>query len=261
MNTAQLWDGLWNKSSLAQLEFSVASEEKSAIWVGIEKALREMGLSRPPQVLELGAGSGINSAVFARKGAQVTVLDYSEKALEVSGRLFSALGLKQTQVQANALALPNALRESFDVAMSFGVCEHFEGDDRRRIVSGHFDALRPGGLAVISVPNARCVPYRIWKAKREFMGTWRFGLEIPFSRSEFSGICEDAGIREYGFIGSSCSDSLGYLLPISRWKRSLLKRLAPHRLYDVRRLKQARPFVLDEYYGAALVLLARKPFP
>jgi SAM-dependent methyltransferase len=40
---------------------------------------------------------------------------------------------------------------SFDVVYSFGVIEHF--DDPRPMVQKHFDLLRPGGTAIITVPH------------------------------------------------------------------------------------------------------------
>jgi SAM-dependent methyltransferase len=208
-----------------------------------------------------GPAAASYSAVFARRGANVTVLDYSKTALDVSAELFSKLGLAQTQVLADAMHLPSDLVGQFDISSSFGVCEHFEGEDRYRIISSHFDVLRPGGLAIISVPNARCLPYRIWKAKREILGTWQFGLEIPFSRQELSAISRRAGMRTHGFVGSSFIDSFDYLLPFARWKRSLLKRFAPTRLHDPSRLKKRNPSAMDAYFGAAVVLIAQKPLP
>jgi 2-polyprenyl-3-methyl-5-hydroxy-6-metoxy-1,4-benzoquinol methylase len=258
MNTAGLWDGLWDKAPIAQILYSVEKEEKSAIWSRISQALADRNMGEGCEVVEIGAGSGINSAVFARRGASVTVLDYSHKALQVSAEVFRNLGLHQRSLHADALDLPAGERGRFDVAMSFGLCEHFDGNDRSRIIQSHFDAVRSGGLVVISVPNAHCLPYRFWKWRREMLGKWNFGLELPFSRRELSDIAFKAGAASVEFAGSPFLESFNFILPFARWRRSVLKRLSPARLYDASRLRQQHPSGLDAYLGTALVAIAVK---
>ncbi len=259
-NTAEQWGRLWSGAPkrLKELRFSVDKAEKSFIWSSVAEALGKPEYGSLNTV-ELGAGSGTISAVFARHGARVTVLDYSQEALDTSSALFGELGLAQESMLADALRLPEELVGRFDVAMSFGLAEHFEGDDRARIIKAHFDLLRPGGLAVISVPNRHCWPYRLWKARREALGKWQFGLEMPFSRDEIARICRESGVTEFDIAGSSFMASLDFLIPAARWKRSVEKRVLRDRRFDPQRIKPEKKGRLGAYLGYALVLIARKP--
>jgi 2-polyprenyl-3-methyl-5-hydroxy-6-metoxy-1,4-benzoquinol methylase len=259
-NTAAHWGQLWAEAPkrLKELRFSVEKAEKSFVWSSVMDSLGGVDIGSLDTV-EIGAGAGTISAVFARHGARVTVLDYSQEALDTSTALFQELDLGQKSILADALRLPESLVGQFDVSMSFGLAEHFEGDDRARIIEAHFDLLRPGGLAIISVPNRHCWPYRLWKARRELVGKWQFGLEMPFSRKEISTICQEIGLNDFDIIGSRFITSLEYLMPFSRWKHSLEKRILKDKRFDPKRISQERAGTLGAYLGYALVLIARKP--
>jgi len=259
-NTAEQWGRLWSGAPkrLKELRFSVEKAERSFTWSSVAEALGKVDYGSL-STAELGAGSGTISAVFARHGARVTVLDYSQEALDTSSALFGELGLAQESILADALSLPESLVGQFDVAMSFGLAEHFEGNDRGRIIKAHFDLLRPGGLAVISVPNRHCWPYRLWKARRELLGKWQFGLEKPFSRGEIAQICQEVGVTDFEIAGSPFMASLEFLIPVARWKRSLEKRMLKDKRFDPQRISPERKGTLGAYLGYALVLIARKP--
>ena len=78
-NTPQLWDELWkDNSSNEQNCLKLEREERSIRWQRIEKTvLREFGSFKDLRVIEIGAGIGNNSALMAKKGALVSVLDDS----------------------------------------------------------------------------------------------------------------------------------------------------------------------------------------
>jgi 2-polyprenyl-3-methyl-5-hydroxy-6-metoxy-1,4-benzoquinol methylase len=259
-NTSGLWDSLWLSAPprIRELVYSVFKEERGSVWKQMQAEVGTAGMDfKGLDVIEIGAGSGTFAAIFARRGANVTVLDYSENALDASRRLFADLGVDARFVQADALSLDPSLLGRFDVSMSFGLAEHFVGEDRRRIVKSHFDLLRPGGLAFVSVPNRHCMPYRLWKAKRELLGRWNFGLEVPFSRSELRTIAAQVGARDCRFIGSSFIASFDFLLPFRRWKNSYLKRFRKDRWLNPEYLPERSPGPLDEYFGYSLTLAAR----
>ena len=259
-NTAEQWGRLWHDAPrrLKELRFGVDKAEKSLIWSSIRESLGETNIDSL-STAEIGAGAGTISAVFARHGARVTVLDYSKEALEVNTALFESFGLKQESLLADALNLPASLLGRFDVAMSFGLAEHFEADDRTKVIKAHFDLVRPGGLVVITVPNRHCWPYRIWKARRELIGKWHFGMEIPYSRGEISTICGAIGVKDFYVTGSPFLASLDFVIPFARWKRSIEKRILKDKRFDPSRIVQERTGPLGPYLGYALVLIARKP--
>jgi SAM-dependent methyltransferase len=101
--------------------------------------------------IEIGCAPGKMLAwVASVLKAEAAGLDYSEPGIAKCRALFDALGLKVNLYHDDFFNhhLPPA---SFDVVTSFGVIEHF--DDARPVVQRHLDLVKPGGLALITVPN------------------------------------------------------------------------------------------------------------
>lgn len=103
------------------------------------------------QVLEIGFAPGKQLAWIAAKlGADVAGIDYSEPGVSQGEELFRQLGLKG-DLRCEDIFDSSYDAASFDVVYSVGVIEHF--DDPRPIVRRHFELLKPGGRAVIIIPN------------------------------------------------------------------------------------------------------------
>jgi SAM-dependent methyltransferase len=97
-----------------------------------------------PKVLNAGAGQGSFSRVLEESGFEVVSTDVSPAACDVLSRR-----VRGPVVQADVTALPFA-DESFDAVVLGEVIEHVADDvsaleETRRV-------LRPGGVAVLSVP-------------------------------------------------------------------------------------------------------------
>jgi SAM-dependent methyltransferase len=76
-------------------------------------------------VLEIGCGVGTDSVNFARAGANLTVVELSEKSLEICRRRFDVYGLKSRFYLGNAEELVSFLPvEKYDLIYSFGVIHH-----------------------------------------------------------------------------------------------------------------------------------------
>jgi 2-polyprenyl-3-methyl-5-hydroxy-6-metoxy-1,4-benzoquinol methylase len=260
-NSSALWDALWQKSSgnLKQMIYSVHEEEHGPVWAQIKAALEQnFGSISGLNVIEVGAGSGTYGAIFARQGARVTVLDYSENALQISKDLYASLGIAAAFILADALSIGEDLKGKYDVSMSFGLAEHFSDQQRLQIIRSHFELLKPNGMTFISVPNSACWPYRLWKYRKTVAGTWNFGMEIPYGREELAEISKALGVKRYSFFGSSFWASFDFVLPIQRWKNSYTKRFQKNRWLNIKTLKQKTPGLLDSYFGYALVYAAVK---
>lgn len=264
-NTPELWDEIWRKHALhnsqEQDALTLAKEERGIRWQRMEQvAVQTFGSFENLNVIEIGSGTGTNAALMAKRGARVTVLDYSMTALRQSKAFFERLGLSAEVLQHDALALPESMLGRYDIAMSFGLAEHFKGVDRTRIIQAHFDLVRKRGLVFISVPNAYNPPYRISKFLAERTGRWAWGEEYPFSRGELKAICRSLGITAYHFFGESLLSSLiwiDFLNPLR-----IIHARRPHPiavLSNAASCRKERGTILDAYFSYALVLCGRAP--
>jgi 2-polyprenyl-3-methyl-5-hydroxy-6-metoxy-1,4-benzoquinol methylase len=164
-----VWDEYWQKQPLA-----VPSSEPAYNFVA-KTVVHTFGRIKGLRTVELGAGRGDISFLLAKAGALVTLMDASEIALNQARVIFAGGDLKANFVLGNIF---EEVGGTFDVAMSFGLVEHFEGAERRRL----FEMHKWGKLGFVSVPNALCPPYRLWKFAREVIHRWPYGKEIPLTK-------------------------------------------------------------------------------
>ncbi len=242
-----VWERLWRLPTPAfKDDWLLARERISPRFRRVVEFLEStFGELTGLRTIELGCGRGDLSALLAQRGAQVTLLDASGAALGQARRRFERLQLHADSVNADLLASPGPLRERFDVALSSGVIEHFRGSDRMRAIAAHAAFVREGGAVAISVPNAWCLPYRLWKLYLEMRGCWPYGLEIPYSTRELRGCAQRTGLSVVVIAGLGFWQSIG-----DHWVRGVM-----HRHVDW--VERAGP--LDQALGMSLLLLACKP--
>jgi 2-polyprenyl-3-methyl-5-hydroxy-6-metoxy-1,4-benzoquinol methylase len=103
------------------------------------------------EVLEVGFAPGKQLAYLAAKrGVRVAGLDYSQTGVNHARELFSALGL-EGDFRCEDAFQTSFEHARFDVVYSVGVIEHFE--DPREFVRLHVELARPGGTALILIPD------------------------------------------------------------------------------------------------------------
>jgi SAM-dependent methyltransferase len=186
------WDAQWRVEPLDPAV--VRAEERTPRWRAQERLVREhFGSFEDLQVVELGAGRGLNALLYGRRGARVTLLDLSTLVLDQAKQLFEAHGVEPTLVEGDVFDLPARIRGRFHVSMSFGLCEHFLGERRAQVVAAHLEALRPRGLAMLGVPNRLAPVYRLWMGALKRRGTWPLGTEEPFTPAELADLARRAG--------------------------------------------------------------------
>lgn len=252
-NTSKVWDKLWEESTSEEKDrFSMEYQKKTILWKRIrERVIKEFGSFKGLKSIEVGAGEGIDSLLFAMEGADVTVLDYSANALKTSKILFKRFGYKAKFILMDALNLDKELFSKFDVSMSYGTAEHFLGKNRIKIFQSHLDVLKEGGITFISIPNKWNLPYRIYMFLSQTFGRWRFGEEYPFSISELKGIGRKIGC-EFEIIGASLFFTH---LQLKTRIRKLLGKL-PN--YDSSKLKEQIGTPIDKYLSYEIAVVGKK---
>ncbi|MBI3597367.1 MAG: class I SAM-dependent methyltransferase [Nitrospirae bacterium] len=83
------------------------------------------------KVLEIGCGIGTDSVNFARAGADLTVVDLSDKSLEICKKRFEVYGLKARFYNGNSEELSRVVPvEPYNLIYSFGVIHHTSHPER-----------------------------------------------------------------------------------------------------------------------------------
>lgn len=249
-NSSDSWNEIWGSYDRKSFEYQIAVEEHSVRWQRIQQIiLNKYGSFSGIECIEIGGGSGHYSMLFAKRGARVTILDYSENALEFCRRIFKEQRIPPTQVKCllmNALKIDEHCFGKYDVSMSFGVAEHFQGQNRKLIVKNHIMVLKKGGVAFISAPHKGCIPFTVYQFLMKFVGKRNIVEAYPFTRSEFLNIIRELNIKEYSFIGSSIYETYN---PISFYQRK--KGL----VRDISCLRKEKGSILDQYMSRELTLV------
>ncbi|CAN5641072.1 class I SAM-dependent methyltransferase [soil metagenome] len=84
--------------------------------------LEELGDVSGKSLLHLQCHFGLDSLSWARLGAKVTSMDYSEPAIELARSLSAETGVEARFIHSNLYDLPDVLNEKFDIVFtSYGV--------------------------------------------------------------------------------------------------------------------------------------------
>jgi 2-polyprenyl-3-methyl-5-hydroxy-6-metoxy-1,4-benzoquinol methylase len=247
-----IWRDVWQHTQLTEegVRKTLRREQRTLRWKAIRAAFTaHFGSLQGVRTIELGAGTGDISLLLALEGAEPTLLDANEQALGLAKFKFAVAGLEPVCTVGDFLALDTSLRGAFDVAVSYGTVEHFAGSDREQACRAHAEAIRPGGMVAISVPNAHCLPYRLNKWQLEARGAWPWGLELPYTRAELGRIAERIGLEHCHIHGSSF---------LRDWDQFLFNPLT-QRIERFTGFHFERKTPLDRWWGHALTLIGRKP--
>ena len=127
----------------------------------------------------------------AGEGARAFGVDISPAIVAAARRGFRDAGLELHGVQGDVRTLP--FRDgSFDAIYSMGTVEHF--DDTDGALREIYRVTRPGGVAVIGVPNRRDPFLRpLLVALLYRIGLYGYGFEKSYSRPVFRRMLERAG--------------------------------------------------------------------
>ncbi len=142
-------------------------------------------------VLEIGCGAGLVASDIAKSGANLTAIDLTSQAIEITKSRFQMENLDGSimQMDAENLSFDDS---SFDFVVSWGVIHH--SGNMEKIISEIHRVLRPGGKAYIMVYNKNSIRYHIYC--RFWLGIIKIKF-IKMSLNEIVGSVTDGYIARH----------------------------------------------------------------
>ena len=163
---------------------------------------RAVGLAGK-QVLDVGCGGGILAESMATRGALVTGIDLSDKALSVAKLHLLETGQKVDYRKAAAEELAAAMPCAFDVVTCLEMLEHVP--DPASTVRACAQLVRPGGLVFFSTINRNPKSYLFAVVGAEYVlnllprGTHDYARFIR--PAELARYCREAGLAVCELVG------------------------------------------------------------
>jgi len=103
-----------------------------------------IGQHAPGRALDLGCGTGTNAITLARRGWDVTGVDFSGKAIRKAADKAKAAGLEIRFIQADVTDL-SMLRDPYDYVLDIGCLSGMAPEARGKYASQLVRLLKPGG--------------------------------------------------------------------------------------------------------------------
>lgn len=149
-----------------------------------------LGVKDNISILELGAGSGHLSAILSQQGFNVTLVDFSQKALEKAKDCFDNYGVTGTFIKDDIM-LMNFIEPKYDIIWNSGVMEHFDDENLKKALIGI--KRKVNKYFIFFVPNPKSYSYIINRYKHMKEGNWSFGTE--YLREDYEDIIKLAGFE------------------------------------------------------------------
>lgn len=235
-----VWDKYWQETKFDD-ELIVKNLKNSYFWQELKKKIESF---RDLKIIELGSGRGEMSLLMALEGANITLVDESKYALEEAKKLYKKFNCKVNLLQQDIFGIK---KDNFDIALSFGLAEHFNGEKRFEVFKRHYDLIKKDGMIIVSIPNAKCFLYQIYKFLAQLFRVWKYGIEIPYSKKELDEIAKKLEIKKYWILESSFLNAFYHFLIINPLK--ILGINLKERFMDTKILNK---------YGYALIFIGEK---
>ncbi|MBO3320727.1 class I SAM-dependent methyltransferase [Clostridium perfringens] len=108
------------------------------------------------KILDIGSGPGRYSIELLKRGYEVSLMDLSEKSIDMAKNNIESMGLKaKDYICGDALYLDFIKDNTFDGILLMGPMYHVKSrEDRIRILENCMRILKPGGIILIAYINS-----------------------------------------------------------------------------------------------------------
>ena len=180
-----VWNRFWERKN----DMDKVYPSSPSVLEAIKKNFKLEGL----KVLEVGAGTGRDSAELARLGADVYVLDFAENSLKIVDglRVREHLEDNLNLVRGDAFRAPFP-DCTFDLVFHQGLAEHFTNP--LPLIEENFRILKHGGSLLCDVPQT-VHPYTVIKHILIAMDKWFAGWETQFTMRGLKRLMTAAGFE------------------------------------------------------------------
>ncbi|MCQ2106462.1 MAG: class I SAM-dependent methyltransferase [Fibrobacter sp.] len=195
---------VWNKFWKRKNDMDKVYPSSPSVLEAIKKNFDLKGL----KVLEVGAGTGRDSAELARLGAEVYVLDFAENSLKIVNSLREKENIQENLhlVRGDAFKAPFP-DETFDLVFHQGLAEHFK--DPLPLIQENYRILKHGGHCLCDVPQT-VHPYTVIKHILIAMDKWFAGWETQFTMPQLKKLMTTAGFETVYTYGDWMRPNLYY---------------------------------------------------
>jgi D-alanine-D-alanine ligase len=235
--------------TISQAVESAADAALAVRWI-----VGRAGLARGARVLDAPCGFGRHSIEFARRGFEVTGVDFSETELARAGEAATRAGVSVRLMCQDMRDME--FSGEFDLAVNlFSSIGYFSDDEDRMVLDRFWRALVPGGVFVVDTRNRDQVVRSQPPEERQRFEGWTLRIENRFDPSTSRWLArwwrleDDADEGPGTLIGESeirlyAAHELRAMLRPERWSQ-----------VDLYGGLDGTPFSLD---APRLVLVARK---
>ncbi|EKF50101.1 type 11 methyltransferase [Thermosipho africanus H17ap60334] len=190
-NFSKIWNKVW-------IGNNTYSDEKVRDYVSrlkvkqiVEYIKREFKISNVGTIAEIGCGDGRILKLVGRdlNSKELIGIDISEKAIYKARKMF---GNQMLLKLGSAVNVP--IEDNYcDLVLSLGVIEHYRlKEDLEKSVKEIYRILKPGGIAVIMVPN-RISFGVIDRIIQQIFGKWDYGYQKELTPKQLEKIIKKSG--------------------------------------------------------------------
>lgn len=181
--------------------FTLVSPANAFLYARRKKVIKIIGNLSSKNILDVGCGSGIFMVDFAKKGATVVGVDYSQKMLDLAKTQLNTQKINPSKyklVKAEATKLPFQ-KQAFDLILATGLADYLSKDQNEVFIKEAARVLKKDGKLICGFPVKESPVAFL----RTGIGLWfrENFLKLPpiesnFSLLEIRKLFKNAGLKE-----------------------------------------------------------------